>query len=260
MASAGNGTVTINPDGTLTYVPMLGFEGSDIITYRIGDGQGGFANATVRLWVTADPAAKRHVAAETIDDVQNEPMQSISADGMVLDAIDGLRLHDAFDYRVGSQNRTIYDVSSLSSFSLKIDGGLNDNGVKFETFVRDQTLTLHLAPTARMSGNDVREWSIKSIDGRPMPAWLSMTGGQMLIGKYPANIDLVDLKITAILADGTTIANDVRIRTSTGELTLLRIGKSGDLSPLKFWEQIKAEPVLEKEALGRLVRGLVAAE
>ena len=52
-ASAANGTVTINPDGTLRYVPNANFNGTDTITYRISDGQGGFAQATVTVTVTA---------------------------------------------------------------------------------------------------------------------------------------------------------------------------------------------------------------
>jgi large repetitive protein len=52
-ASAANGTVTINGDGTLRYVPNANFNGTDTITYRISDGQGGFATAVVTVTVTA---------------------------------------------------------------------------------------------------------------------------------------------------------------------------------------------------------------
>ena len=52
-ASAVNGVVTINADGTLRYVPNADFNGTDTISYRIGDGQGGFANAIVTVTVTA---------------------------------------------------------------------------------------------------------------------------------------------------------------------------------------------------------------
>ncbi len=55
-AAAANGTVTINPDGTITYTPAAGFVGSDVITYEIDDGNGGTASATVAVTVTP-PAA-----------------------------------------------------------------------------------------------------------------------------------------------------------------------------------------------------------
>jgi VCBS repeat-containing protein len=52
-ASAANGTVTINADGTLTYVPRANFNGSDLISYTISDGQGGTASATVTVTIAA---------------------------------------------------------------------------------------------------------------------------------------------------------------------------------------------------------------
>ncbi len=52
-ASAVNGTVTINADGTLLYTPNANFSGSDTITYTISDGQGGTATATVAITVAA---------------------------------------------------------------------------------------------------------------------------------------------------------------------------------------------------------------
>ena len=52
-ASANNGTVVINPDGTLTFTPMLNFNGIATISYTISDGQGGIATATLTVDVTA---------------------------------------------------------------------------------------------------------------------------------------------------------------------------------------------------------------
>ena len=52
-ASANNGTVTINDDGTLNYVPDDNYNGSDTITYTISDGEGGTDTATVGVTVTA---------------------------------------------------------------------------------------------------------------------------------------------------------------------------------------------------------------
>ncbi|WP_279349256.1 Ig-like domain-containing protein [Erythrobacter litoralis] len=52
-ANAPNGTVTINPDGTITYVPLPNFNGTDIITYQVSDGMGGFDTASVTVSVDA---------------------------------------------------------------------------------------------------------------------------------------------------------------------------------------------------------------
>ena len=50
-SSAGNGTVTINPDGTLTYAPNANYAGSDTITYTLDDGRGGQATGTIAVTV-----------------------------------------------------------------------------------------------------------------------------------------------------------------------------------------------------------------
>ncbi|WP_306224535.1 Ig-like domain-containing protein [Bosea beijingensis] len=69
-ASAGNGTVAINPDGTLTYTPNPDFNGTDTIVYTISDGQGGTASATVTVTVTPvnDPPVGSNVLATIAED------------------------------------------------------------------------------------------------------------------------------------------------------------------------------------------------
>ena len=69
-ASAANGTVVINADGTLTYTPNLNYNGTDTITYRISDGQGGFATAivTVDVAVVNDPPATTPIPDATRHD------------------------------------------------------------------------------------------------------------------------------------------------------------------------------------------------
>lgn len=52
VADAVNGTLTLNPDGTLTYVPDAGFVGSDSFTYLVNDGIVDSAAATVSIDVT----------------------------------------------------------------------------------------------------------------------------------------------------------------------------------------------------------------
>lgn len=50
----GNGSVTINPDGTFTYTPRQGFYGSDSFTYIITDADGSTSSATVVIEVVAN--------------------------------------------------------------------------------------------------------------------------------------------------------------------------------------------------------------
>ena len=55
---AGSGTVSVNPDGTLTYTPNAGFTGTDQITYTVSDGNDGTANqpATVEVSPSQPPS------------------------------------------------------------------------------------------------------------------------------------------------------------------------------------------------------------
>lgn len=48
---AGNGSVTVNPDGTVTYTPNVNFCGVDTFNYTVSDGNGGTAPATVAITV-----------------------------------------------------------------------------------------------------------------------------------------------------------------------------------------------------------------
>jgi len=51
QASASNGTVIVNEDGSLSYTADSNFNGIDIITYQISDGQGGISTANVSVTV-----------------------------------------------------------------------------------------------------------------------------------------------------------------------------------------------------------------
>jgi large repetitive protein len=63
-ATAPNGTVVINADGTLTYTPNPNFNGTDTITYTISDGNGGTSSATVA--VTVNPVNDPPVASDDV--------------------------------------------------------------------------------------------------------------------------------------------------------------------------------------------------
>ena len=69
-ATATNGSVTVNPDGTLYYTPNTNFNGTDTISYDISDGNGGVATGTLTITVTAvndNPVANADTASTTED-------------------------------------------------------------------------------------------------------------------------------------------------------------------------------------------------
>ena len=55
VSDPAHGSVTVNPDGTVTYTPDPDFNGVDTFTYTITDGNGGSDTATVTVTVRAGP-------------------------------------------------------------------------------------------------------------------------------------------------------------------------------------------------------------
>lgn len=50
-----HGTVTVNPEATITYTPTAGFVGTDQFIYEVSDGWGGTASASVLVTIKAPP-------------------------------------------------------------------------------------------------------------------------------------------------------------------------------------------------------------
>ena len=69
--SSPDGTVTINPDGTILFEAVPGFVGTTIVTYTITDGNGGFATAS--LEVKVNPAVTPYLG----DDPR--PLRAVTA-------------------------------------------------------------------------------------------------------------------------------------------------------------------------------------
>ena len=69
-ASAADGSVSINSDGTLEFTPTSNFTGTTTITYTITDGEGGTDSATVTLTVTENntPPVAENDSAAVVED------------------------------------------------------------------------------------------------------------------------------------------------------------------------------------------------
>ncbi len=73
-ATAGHGTVTINPDGSIVYTPEADFNGTDTIVYEISDGNGGVSTAELSVIVTAVNDAPVATALTPISTVDSAPL------------------------------------------------------------------------------------------------------------------------------------------------------------------------------------------
>ena len=81
-ANANNGSVTINGDGSITYLPNLGFCGTDTITYTITDGNGGSDTAIV----VVDVACVNNPPIAVNDVTTTAPGVTITIDVLINDS------------------------------------------------------------------------------------------------------------------------------------------------------------------------------
>ena len=79
VTGPSHGTVTLNANGSFTYTPAAGYDGTDSFTYRASDGSLNSSPATVTITVTAPPneapvaAADSYITAEDITLTVNAP-------------------------------------------------------------------------------------------------------------------------------------------------------------------------------------------
>ncbi|MEQ1711729.1 MAG: Ig-like domain-containing protein, partial [Hyphomicrobium sp.] len=256
-AVAEHGTVQINLDGTITYNPFSGYSGQDALTYRISDGQGGFATAVVRLTVTAEPV----IAPDDQKPRDATPYafaaEPIGADGTVLETVEEMQQRGQLGDRwADGWRRDGANVAGLSSFSLRMTSSSRGAAAVIETFMRDRVLIINLSLADRDADYRAVEWKVQRADGRPLPSWLSPAGNDILMGEHSVDEEWIDLRVTGVLADGTVIVNEVRIQTRTGEIQPLKLGKSGAVSPRVLWDQLHADPAVNHRQVTALARRL----
>ncbi len=80
ITQPAQGTVTYNDNGTFTYTPTDGKEGSDSFTYQITDGDGDIATATVSLVIAAD-SKPTIIATDLTVDEDGLPARGLETEG-----------------------------------------------------------------------------------------------------------------------------------------------------------------------------------
>ncbi|GHC16447.1 hypothetical protein GCM10007291_13660 [Gemmobacter nanjingensis] len=199
--SATNGTVTVNPDGTLHYVPNADFNGTDTITYEIRDPDGNTATSTVT--VTVNPV---NDAPDAVNDHANT-----DAGTPVVIAV------------LANDTDVDNDPLSVVSAGTSPDGTVTVNA--------DGTITF--TPNAGFSGDATFEYTITDPDGLtdtatvtvtvappPRDGWVDGTAGNDLIDtSYTGDPDgdRIDANDAIIPGDD---PNDDRVRAGEGDDTV----------------------------------------
>lgn len=123
---SADGTVTVNPDGTIEFTPTPGFTGTTTITYTITDGNGGTDSGEVTVTVNdGDPARDGIVRGTTGGDLIDFAYTGDN-DGDFVDASDAILTGDApNDDRIlaGGGNDTIRAGAGDDS----VEGGTGDD-------------------------------------------------------------------------------------------------------------------------------------
>ncbi|WP_425411106.1 Ig-like domain-containing protein [Hyphococcus sp.] len=123
VTQGANGSVVINPDGTVTYTPNAGFAGTDTFTYTICDGDGNCDTATVTVTVSAD-------TPQAVDDVATTP----SGTPATIDPADN-------DNEPNGQTLTVTDVTEPANGAAVLNPDGTVTYTPDENFVGTDTFT-----------------------------------------------------------------------------------------------------------------------
>ena len=155
------------------------------------------------------------------------------------------------------------DLAGLTGFSLHftLEGqteGSNGGGqLIVETLVRERQLLIQVSNTFSTIGLHVSEYRVFQADGRPLPSWLSMAEGGLVLGEAPPSEESIQLRIIAILDDGSTEERYVTIQTRTGEIQPLAEDQHAEL-PSLFHEKLGKHTTLGVNEIVELARWLAA--
>ena len=186
--TTADGTVTVNPDGTLTFTPAAGFVGTAVIDYAITDPDGLTDTAQVFVIVGASPDRDGIVRGTGADDLIDITYVD-PTDGDRIDAGDAILPGDAPDDDVvlaGDGNDTVLagladDYVAGEAGDDSISGGTGDDtlvgGADNDTLLGDEGSDI----LEGGSGND----SLVGDDGVPLP-------DRAFPGLYPADADPFD--------------------------------------------------------------------
>jgi VCBS repeat-containing protein len=258
-ASATSGSVRVHDGGELVYQPKRGFEGRDVISYSVSNGNGGSETGHIAVNVKPGDTAPIVIlgpAPETLpaipatmDEGQTRTLDTVAramaARIYILNAVNGISnlggLQQVADANADISSETAsrvgfspdegatgeYSTAGLQGFSLHTTyDGINAE-VAVETLVGHGRLYIDLTATMQGAPDPAVEWSITQADGQELPGWISQGNGQSLIATIPPSAEHIALKISARFPHGETAVRYVTIDLKSGEIQALKPPRTG---------------------------------
>lgn len=155
-----NGTLDLNPDGSFTYTPDAGFEGTDTFTYTVTDGTS-TDTATVTIEVIGQPlrAINDTVQVDEGTGIGADPDENINAGGAIT-ADDQRSTNPNFPPRIVAIQGV--DVSTTMTFQTDEGGTITFDVNQANSF--DNLVILYQAPSADFVGPDTFTYTIDDDD------------------------------------------------------------------------------------------------
>ncbi|MBL8808185.1 MAG: tandem-95 repeat protein, partial [Rhodospirillales bacterium] len=184
-----HGSVTINPDGTYTYSPSSGYNGTDTFTYRVADGRGGVTTGTITVGVgsvNSAPVAQNGTAGGDEDTQISGRVVATDANGDTLTfgiAQNGAPAHGSVTMNAdGTYAYTpAANFNGTDSFTYTVSDGRGGTATGTVTVTVDPTNDAPVTSQATVSGNEDGSISgqvaASDVDGDALTYGLAQDGG-----------------------------------------------------------------------------------
>ncbi|NTS75633.1 tandem-95 repeat protein [Catenovulum sp. SM1970] len=206
QASASNGQVVINNDGTLTYTPNNNFTGSDSISYTVSDGNGGIAtaNAVVTVFNPTTPEPPVEPPVNQAPTTNNTTAEGIE-DNLVTVELSGTDSDSSV-----AQFRLVSSSANGQFFSdSEATIALNVNDLVSAT---NNSATIYFKPDDNFNGSTNFTYAAVDNDGTEDTSPATGTLNIAAVNDAPiANDDEIDLTVSGNESGNIITANDTDV-------------------------------------------------
>jgi VCBS repeat-containing protein len=273
VTASGGGTGTIVLTGSAAAInsaldglilnPTADYNGSAVMTVTTTDGTATVSGA-IPLTITPvadianDAVATNEDTPVAVNVLTNDSFENPAA------AVTSVSQGAHGTVSIGSNGQLTYtpnaNYNGPDSFTYTVtSGGVTETAtvtVNVAPVNDPHTLILQISNTLSHGSKEIVDYRITQTNGAPLPGWLDRAGRDLLIGERSAADDILKLRIEAVYSDGSTVTQEVKIDTATGEIQPLKAGKQGSAAPALFRDQLKARSMLSPDQVEELARAL----